>query len=386
MPQQLKFTLYRLKKVAEKCGVMSEEDKEKSVLQKAKDDAERQALADMTPFERKQYEMANLMKETRELIKELDDITHQGKDANKGNTSLRKLQLSQRIRKSLSDLKNNMAPEALRLAKNEGGNRQKAYESLIAQMRKTDALYKERFSANLDSQTRQLLAQTNEHYANPTGHENARYQEYAQDGGESVCAGGGYQSLNAMLNPNYGDYGDEQGVEMMNMNGVLSLDGSPELNKKPMREKDKYQFAEYHNQINSSKDGGNDLSSPFFPGGNGASLPPLINPREDEEFMQFFEQTRINDQKINEALERVLQGVIGLKESALNIQRELKEQNKALEEAEVKTVDITNQLIPLNKRLKNTIKQVENDRMVCYVACFVLLLAIAGVIYYLFKK
>lgn len=112
---------------------------------------------------------------------------------------------------------------------------------------------------------------------------------------------------------------------------------------------------------------------------------PMVNLREDEEFQQFFQQTRQNDQKMDQALDRISAGIQVLDQQARQINAELKVQDEQLKTIETKVENTTEELKSVNKRLKKTIKDVENDKMCIYLACFLLLLGIAGAIYWVVK-
>eukprot|EP00672_Neobodo_designis_P026849 CAMPEP_0174852938 /NCGR_PEP_ID=MMETSP1114-20130205/27278_1 /TAXON_ID=312471 /ORGANISM="Neobodo designis, Strain CCAP 1951/1" /LENGTH=316 /DNA_ID=CAMNT_0016087559 /DNA_START=39 /DNA_END=989 /DNA_ORIENTATION=+ len=106
------------------------------------------------------------------------------------------------------------------------------------------------------------------------------------------------------------------------------------------------------------------------------------NLREDEEFALFFEQIAKQDQRIDQALDRIHAGTLQLKENAMNINRELKVQQVLLDETEEKVAKTTERLTSLNKRVKKAVKDVEADRMCMYVICCVLMLGLVGFILY----
>lgn len=106
--------------------------------------------------------------------------------------------------------------------------------------------------------------------------------------------------------------------------------------------------------------------------------------RDDPEFMQFFEQTKKNDEKIDLQLDRIGAGVQRLKQNATLIKDELSIQKALLDETEHKVDNIHGKLKGLNKKLKETLKKVDQDRMCLYLFCFLLLLGLAGGCYYIF--
>ena len=112
---------------------------------------------------------------------------------------------------------------------------------------------------------------------------------------------------------------------------------------------------------------------------------PMVSLRDDEEFMQFFEQTKQNDVKIDEAVDRISAGVSRLHDNALAIKDELKVQNAMLNEVEEKTDRIHGNLKGLNKKLKQTINEVDKDKICIYVFCCVLLLGLAGGVYWVIE-
>lgn len=285
---RLRYQMKRVEKIADKCGVGKAAEKDK--LEEEKAAAEREALAKMTPFEKKQFKMANTMAGIRSNISELDEMKQSGENTR------RKAELSQKIRKDIRDLKKE-AVVAKTAAHMEGEGKKGDYERLVGHVKKTDDLYTSRFSSQIDDDTKRLLGR----------------------GAGQDSNGGGIRPINNL---------DE---EMSNLGQ------------------------------------------------------PMVNLREDEEFQQFFMQTRQNDQKMEEALDRISAGVQVLDQQARNINAELKVQAKQLEQIENKTENITADLKSVNKRLKDTIKKVEGDKMCIYLACFLLLLGIAGAIYWAVK-
>lgn len=113
----------------------------------------------------------------------------------------------------------------------------------------------------------------------------------------------------------------------------------------------------------------------------GESGPSL---RDDPEFMQFFEQTKKNDEAIDQALDRIGAGVTRLKNTALTIQDELKLQEQLLIDTENKVTNVHGKMKGLNKKLKETLKRVDKDRFCLYIFCCILLLGIAGGCYWVF--
>jgi len=106
----------------------------------------------------------------------------------------------------------------------------------------------------------------------------------------------------------------------------------------------------------------------------------LIDPREDEEFQQFFQQTAQLDQEIEEGLERVLGGVQRLHRNARQIGDTLQEQNRQLEKMNEKADQRLVEMQSLNRKMKQTLKEVEKDKFCCYFICLLVALGIVGVI------
>jgi hypothetical protein len=118
-----------------------------------------------------------------------------------------------------------------------------------------------------------------------------------------------------------------------------------------------------------------------------AALPAAggYNIREDGEFAMFFQQTQQNDLAMDKALDRIQQGVQRLAENATLLNQELKVQDVLLDDTEAKVDNVHSKMKGLNKTLKETIKKVDNDRLCLYVFCCLLLLGLAGGIYYVMK-
>eukprot|EP01064_Diplonema_japonicum_P018639 TRINITY_DN2733_c0_g1_i1.p1 TRINITY_DN2733_c0_g1~~TRINITY_DN2733_c0_g1_i1.p1 ORF type:complete len:310 (+),score=77.24 TRINITY_DN2733_c0_g1_i1:80-931(+) len=106
----------------------------------------------------------------------------------------------------------------------------------------------------------------------------------------------------------------------------------------------------------------------------------LLDPAEDEEFQQFYQQTRENDQKIEQGLTNISAGLTRLKQNALNMGDIIEQQNEMLDRINDKADGVTRQIHGLNKKLKKTLKEVEKDKYCMYVICCLLLLGIIGVV------
>lgn len=112
---------------------------------------------------------------------------------------------------------------------------------------------------------------------------------------------------------------------------------------------------------------------------------PMVNLRDDAEFGLFFEQAAKRDVEIDQALDMVSAGVTTLHQQAKSMGAELKVQAVLLDTAGKKMDNITSDLTTLNKKLKKTIKEVEKDKMCIYLICCILLIALAGTIYFVMR-
>ncbi len=108
--------------------------------------------------------------------------------------------------------------------------------------------------------------------------------------------------------------------------------------------------------------------------------------RDDDEFQQFFQQVQKNDAAMDQALDRIGAGVLRLQDQALGFKQELKVQSTLIDETERKVDDVSTKMKGLNKKLKQTIKQVDQDKMCCYLLCFIIVLGLAGGIYFVIEK
>jgi len=109
---------------------------------------------------------------------------------------------------------------------------------------------------------------------------------------------------------------------------------------------------------------------------------PMMSLRDDEEFQLFYQQTKQNDVKIDQALDRISAGVTRLADNAKMMNQELKVQKALLDTAEQKVDRAEAALIGLNKKLKTTINEVDKDKMCIYAFCLLLILGLIGGIYY----
>lgn len=112
---------------------------------------------------------------------------------------------------------------------------------------------------------------------------------------------------------------------------------------------------------------------------------PMVSLHDDQEFQMFFDQVSKRDEEIDQALDMISAGVQVLHNQAKVMNTELKIQKELITTAEQKMDNVTDQLIGLNKKLKKTIKEVQKDRLCLYVICCLLLLALAGTIYFVSK-
>jgi hypothetical protein len=112
---------------------------------------------------------------------------------------------------------------------------------------------------------------------------------------------------------------------------------------------------------------------------------PLHSIGDDAEFQQFFEQTRQNDVKIDQALDHLTVGVTKLHQSAIAINTELKVHQQLMTEMEDKMDNVTGSLVQINKKLKKAIKEVQKDKLCLYLVLCIVLLGLAGAIYFVVK-
>jgi hypothetical protein len=112
---------------------------------------------------------------------------------------------------------------------------------------------------------------------------------------------------------------------------------------------------------------------------------PMVSVAQDEEFQQFFEQTRQNDVKIDQALDHLTVGVTKLHQSAIAINTELKVHQQLMTEMEDKMDNVTGSLVQINKKLKKAIKEVQKDKLCLYLVLCIVLLGLAGAIYFVVK-
>jgi SYP7 family syntaxin len=117
----------------------------------------------------------------------------------------------------------------------------------------------------------------------------------------------------------------------------------------------------------------------------GAGSAEKSNLRDDPEFLQFFEQVTERDKKMDQALDRLIVGTQALHQNAVMISQELKLQEHLLATAEQKVDNTQKKLRGLNKRVKKTINEVEQDKICIYVICCVLLLGLVGFLLIQFK-
>jgi len=130
----------------------------------------------------------------------------------------------------------------------------------------------------------------------------------------------------------------------------------------------------------NSKSATSELSSLMK--GDSVELSAKHSIHDDEEFQLFFVNTKVIDKKIDQALDRIGQGVQRLHENALQVNNELRIQEVLLKDTENKLDRINEQMYTLNGKLRKTLEQVDKDKCCVYLVCCVLLLAVAGYIVY----
>lgn len=107
---------------------------------------------------------------------------------------------------------------------------------------------------------------------------------------------------------------------------------------------------------------------------------------QDQEFQDFFIETRQNDAQIDAALDRIEFGVQRVNENAQGIHNELHEQRSILKEAEKQTDRNEAQLSSVNRRLLKAIKKLGKSRLITYVVLCVILIVLIIVIIFLGKS
>jgi hypothetical protein len=107
---------------------------------------------------------------------------------------------------------------------------------------------------------------------------------------------------------------------------------------------------------------------------------------QDQEFQDFFIETRQNDAQIDAALDRIEFGVQRVNENAQGIHNELREQDSMLKETGKQAERNEAQLSGMNRRLLKTIKKLGKSRLITYVVLCVILIVLIIVVIFLGKS
>eukprot|EP01063_Lacrimia_lanifica_P020134 TRINITY_DN27481_c0_g1_i1.p1 TRINITY_DN27481_c0_g1~~TRINITY_DN27481_c0_g1_i1.p1 ORF type:complete len:309 (+),score=126.11 TRINITY_DN27481_c0_g1_i1:90-929(+) len=106
----------------------------------------------------------------------------------------------------------------------------------------------------------------------------------------------------------------------------------------------------------------------------------MLNPYEEEEFQQFFDQAQMRDQQIDKCFGMVSQGLGVLKEQTIATGQELERQNEMLDRTNQKAEKVSGDLGKLNKKLHETLQELDKEKYCCYIICLLLFLGIMGVL------
>eukprot|EP01118_Nematostelium_gracile_P020427 TRINITY_DN989_c0_g1_i1.p1 TRINITY_DN989_c0_g1~~TRINITY_DN989_c0_g1_i1.p1 ORF type:complete len:271 (-),score=106.47 TRINITY_DN989_c0_g1_i1:58-870(-) len=94
-----------------------------------------------------------------------------------------------------------------------------------------------------------------------------------------------------------------------------------------------------------------------------------------------------NDRMIDQELTKVGEGVQRLKQKATAMGQEIEMQGRMIDEIDTKVVKVNEKLVNLNKRMKKTLEGVRKaDRFCIDVILIIIILAIAGYLYNMFRK
>eukprot|EP01063_Lacrimia_lanifica_P038378 TRINITY_DN8157_c0_g1_i2.p1 TRINITY_DN8157_c0_g1~~TRINITY_DN8157_c0_g1_i2.p1 ORF type:complete len:303 (+),score=76.42 TRINITY_DN8157_c0_g1_i2:137-1045(+) len=106
----------------------------------------------------------------------------------------------------------------------------------------------------------------------------------------------------------------------------------------------------------------------------------LLDPEEDEEFMQLFAATRENDVRIDQGLARVNEALGRVKNQAVTIGGELDRQNVMLDRTGEKVSHVALRIRRLNTKLDDTLRELKKDKFCCYFVLLLMLLGVAGIL------
>eukprot|EP01060_Flectonema_neradi_P002885 TRINITY_DN11803_c1_g1_i1.p1 TRINITY_DN11803_c1_g1~~TRINITY_DN11803_c1_g1_i1.p1 ORF type:complete len:319 (+),score=74.07 TRINITY_DN11803_c1_g1_i1:108-959(+) len=144
-----------------------------------------------------------------------------------------------------------------------------------------------------------------------------------------------------------------------------------------------------------SKEHDTDAFGGFDSGGGGGAVPMkhidqigdqgdlsenLLDPRDDVEFQQFYQQSKQKDEQMDKMLDQVSYHLGNIKEQAMIASNEIDLHNAMLDNINEKGDKNIVQMRQINKKLKKTLKEVDKDKYCLYVICCLMLLGIIGVI------
>jgi len=95
--------------------------------------------------------------------------------------------------------------------------------------------------------------------------------------------------------------------------------------------------------------------------------------------------TRKRDVEIDVILGQISAGVTVLHDQAQRMSDEMKVQDVLLNDMSKKTDHLNVEVQSVNKKVKAAIKEMEKDKICIYLICCILLLGLAGTIYYLYS-
>lgn len=108
--------------------------------------------------------------------------------------------------------------------------------------------------------------------------------------------------------------------------------------------------------------------------------PSVRYAREEAAYQQFFQEVKEKDDLVDDALDRIADGLHRLRDNAMGIQNELHVQAALLGETRVQLDDNQAGLRQLNRRVYRAIRETETSEMCSYVLCFLCLMLVLSVL------
>ena len=133
----------------------------------------------------------------------------------------------------------------------------------------------------------------------------------------------------------------------------------------------------------NSQQGFRSDAAPLLSGGNFNRTDFGTSVRGDGEFDLFFDTLQRQDHIMDKQFDRIHAGILRLHENANLLSNELKLQDVLIDDTEAKVDKATGKLVTLNRRLKETLKNVDSSRMCIYIFCFIVVLGLVGGILYI---